>query len=96
MKSTKPITKGAEIFNDYGPLPRSDLLRRYGYLTDNYAQYDVIELPTTSIVEEAFRYTGLNDERELRVSVCRRYPYQSALPSLLSIHSSVYYVSMTA
>lgn len=45
MKTTKPIPAGSEIFNDYGPLPRSDLLRRYGYITPNYAQYDVVEIP---------------------------------------------------
>ena len=27
-------------------LPRSDLLRRYGYITENYAQYDVAEITT--------------------------------------------------
>lgn len=43
MRSTKPIAAGEEIFNDYGPLPRSDLLRMYGYVTSNYAQYDVVE-----------------------------------------------------
>jgi SET domain-containing protein 6 len=46
MKSMKPIARGEEIFNDYGPLPRSDLLRRYGYITENYAQYDVAEITT--------------------------------------------------
>jgi SET domain-containing protein 6 len=45
MKALKPIKAGEEIFNDYGPLPRSDLLRRYGYITDNYAHYDVVEIP---------------------------------------------------
>lgn len=45
MKALKMIKAGEEIFNDYGPLPRSDLLRRYGYITDNYAQYDVVEVP---------------------------------------------------
>jgi N-lysine methyltransferase SETD6 len=50
MRSTKKIRKGEEIYNDYGSLPRSDLLRRYGYVTDNYAQYDVVELSTLSIV----------------------------------------------
>jgi N-lysine methyltransferase SETD6 len=46
MKSIKPIARGEEIFNDYGPLPRSDLLRRYGYITENYARYDVAEITT--------------------------------------------------
>ncbi|KAF8859575.1 SET domain-containing protein [Acephala macrosclerotiorum] len=50
MRAIRPINKGDEIFNDYGQLPRSDLLRRYGYVTDNYAQYDVAELPTKSIL----------------------------------------------
>lgn len=56
MKALKPIKAGEEIFNDYGPLPRSDLLRRYGYITDNYAQYDVVEVPfqlVTSFASEA-------------------------------------------
>ncbi|KAF2490492.1 SET domain-containing protein [Lophium mytilinum] len=44
MKALKPIKTGDEIFNDYGPLPRSDLLRRYGYITDNYTPYDVVEI----------------------------------------------------
>lgn len=43
MKATRPIKSGEEVFNDYGPLPRSELFRMYGYVTDNYAQYDVVE-----------------------------------------------------
>jgi SET domain-containing protein 6 len=45
MRALKAIAAGEEIFNDYGALPRSDLLRRYGYVTDNYAVYDVVEIP---------------------------------------------------
>ncbi|KAK5001988.1 hypothetical protein LTR28_011972 [Elasticomyces elasticus] len=41
MKALKPIQAGEEIFNDYGPLPRADLLRRYGYITDNYKVYQI-------------------------------------------------------
>ncbi|KAL4872035.1 hypothetical protein BDV12DRAFT_5517 [Aspergillus spectabilis] len=44
MKAIKPIQAGEEILNDYGEIPRADLLRRYGYVTDNYTPYDVIEL----------------------------------------------------
>ncbi len=44
MKTIKPVQKGDELFNDYGPLPRADVLRRYGYITDNYAKYDVVEV----------------------------------------------------
>ncbi|KAL4988985.1 hypothetical protein BDW68DRAFT_81143 [Aspergillus falconensis] len=59
MKAIKPIRAGEEIFNDYGEIPRSDLLRRYGYVTDNYAQYDVIDLSLDSLCSSA----GLSDSR---------------------------------
>lgn len=54
MRAIKPIRAGEEIFNDYGQLPRSDLLRRYGYITPNYVQYDVVEIPRQLIID-AFR-----------------------------------------
>ena len=44
MKTIKTVSVGEELFNDYGPLPRADVLRRYGYVTDNYAKYDVVEI----------------------------------------------------
>lgn len=53
MKATRPVKAGDEIFNDYGPLPRSGLLRMYGYITDNYAQYDVVELSSQVIYDVA-------------------------------------------
>jgi SET domain-containing protein 6 len=53
MKAIKPIQAGEEIFNDYGELPRADLLRRYGYVTANYAQYDVVELSLDQICRSA-------------------------------------------
>jgi len=56
MKALTTIRPGEEIFNDYGPLPRSDLLRRYGYITDNYAKYDVVEIPFDMI-----RKAAIND-----------------------------------
>lgn len=49
MRAIKAISKNEEILNDYGQLPRSDLLRRYGYVTDNYRQYDVAEISSDSI-----------------------------------------------
>lgn len=59
MKATKPIPAGSEIFNDYGPLPRSDLLRRYGYITPNYAQYDVVEIPFDLVAQLATQHNLL-------------------------------------
>ncbi|KIW03364.1 uncharacterized protein PV09_05572 [Verruconis gallopava] len=70
MKAIKPIASGEEIFNDYGPLPRSDLLRRYGYITDNYAQYDVTEIPSIMIVDVSKDQLKLDDaEVEQRTSL---------------------------
>jgi SET domain-containing protein 6 len=79
MRTIKPIAAGEEIFNDYGPLPRSDLLRRYGYITDQYAVYDVVEMSTESMLS-AFRTGGrvnpnlqLNSEDlEKRVELTQR------------------------
>ena len=53
MKAIKPISAGAEIFNDYGEIPRADLLRRYGYVTDNYSPYDLVELSLELICHAA-------------------------------------------
>ena len=50
MRSTRPIVKGEEILNDYGPLPRAELLRRYGYITEKYEKYDVVEVPLDLVV----------------------------------------------
>ncbi|EOA89497.1 Ribosomal lysine N-methyltransferase 4 [Exserohilum turcicum] len=58
MKALKPIRAGEEIFNDYGSLPRSDLLRRYGYVADNYAQYDVVEI-SAELVSQTLASEGL-------------------------------------
>ena len=64
MKALKPIKSGEETFNDYGPLPRSDLLRRYGYITDNYAQYDIVEIPHDLVIDLASK-AGLSAENRL-------------------------------
>ena len=67
MKAIKPIQEGEEIFNDYGEIPRADLLRRYGYVTDNYAPFDVIELSLGDICQAA----GLsNSDVEAQPRVC--------------------------
>ncbi|EMD84936.1 hypothetical protein COCHEDRAFT_1149681 [Bipolaris maydis C5] len=50
------IPAGSEILNYYGPLPSSELLRRYGYVTPEHHRYDVAELPwslvRTALAEE--------------------------------------------
>jgi N-lysine methyltransferase SETD6 len=57
MKATQDIPAGDEIFNDYGPLPRSDLLRMYGYITDNYSAYDVVEV-SADLIENVAASSG--------------------------------------
>jgi N-lysine methyltransferase SETD6 len=59
MKATKAIKAGDEVFNDYGPLPRSDLLRMYGYITDNYSVFDVVEI-SAGLLESAAVTSGMN------------------------------------
>ncbi len=41
----RPIQAGEEILNYYGPLPNGELLRRYGYVSEKHARYDIVELP---------------------------------------------------
>ena len=70
MISLKPIAKGQEIFNDYGQLPRSDLLRRYGYITDNYKKWDVVEIDAETVIEVAGACNELTESQiEARVSL---------------------------
>ena len=61
MIAIKPIKKGEEIFNDYGQLPRSDLLRRYGYITDRYEIWDVVEVDLELIVRKAREYLNMDE-----------------------------------
>ncbi|KAL9090135.1 MAG: hypothetical protein Q9165_005415 [Trypethelium subeluteriae] len=62
MRATKLIKAGEEIFNDYGALPRSELLRRYGYITPRYGKFDVAELPLSLVIESAKKKFGLSAE----------------------------------
>lgn len=57
MKANKSINKGQEILDDSGELPRADLLRRFGYVSDDYAPYDVVELSLETICRAA----GISD-----------------------------------
>ncbi|KPI37297.1 Ribosomal lysine N-methyltransferase 4 [Cyphellophora attinorum] len=59
MYTIRPVKAGEQLYNDYGELPRSELLRCYGYITPNYAQYDVAELAHDLLVELA----GLEDPK---------------------------------
>lgn len=65
MRSIRTISKGEEILNDYGLLPRSDILRRYGYITDQYAPYDVVELSTDTLISALQNGLVLDLEQQL-------------------------------
>ncbi|KAF5013437.1 hypothetical protein FDECE_549 [Fusarium decemcellulare] len=45
VTSLRLIKAGEEILNYYGPHPNSELLRRYGYVTERHSRYDVVEIP---------------------------------------------------
>jgi SET domain-containing protein 6 len=62
MRTIKRIAAGEEIFNDYGPLPRSELLRRYGYITPNYTKYDVVDIPYGLFEDTAKTLFGFSSE----------------------------------
>lgn len=64
MIASKAIKKGQEIFNDYGQRPRSDLLRRYGYITDNAKIWDVVELDTVTVIQMANENHNLNESEK--------------------------------
>src|SRR5579871_2415855 len=51
MTSLRPIKAGDEILNYYGPLPNSDLLRRYGYTSVKHRAHDVVEINWSTILD---------------------------------------------
>ena len=64
MIALKDIRKGEQIFNDFGQLPRSDLLRRYGYVTENYKKWDVVEVDIEDVVQAAGEFNKLSEKRK--------------------------------
>ncbi|ANB11485.1 Rkm4p [Sugiyamaella lignohabitans] len=51
MRSIKKIAKGDQIYNTYGELPNSDLMRRYGYAQAGGTEFDVVEISTDLIID---------------------------------------------
>lgn len=56
----RPIAKGEEILNYYGPLSNGELLRRYGYTTLTHRRWNLVDLAWESVV------TGLKGELPLK------------------------------
>ncbi|KAM7200388.1 ribosomal lysine N-methyltransferase [Naviculisporaceae sp. PSN 640] len=59
------IEPGEEILNYYGPLASSELLRRYGYVTEKHSRYDVVELPWELVakhIKQKLASMGVDDK----------------------------------
>ncbi|KAI0141607.1 SET domain-containing protein [Xylariaceae sp. FL1272] len=61
VTSIRPISAGQEILNYYGPLGNSELLRRYGYVTEHHARYDVVEISWESVLSALKSVVNLDD-----------------------------------
>lgn len=61
MVAIRKIASGQQIYNDFGQLPRSDLLRRYGYVTDNYKRWDVVEVEIETVARAAGKFNKLDN-----------------------------------
>ncbi|TQV94708.1 SET domain-containing protein RMS1 [Cordyceps javanica] len=67
VTALRPIKAGEEILNYYGPHPNSELLRRYGYVTERHARYDVVEIPWDMIEAAAVSQLNLSEEAWAKV-----------------------------
>lgn len=48
--SLRPIARGQEILNYYGPLSNGELLRRYGYVTRAHRRWNLVDLTWQSVL----------------------------------------------
>lgn len=62
MLAIKPIMAGEQLYTHYGELPRADILRRYGYVNDEYAPYDVVEISTQRLIDIAAAKLNLGSQ----------------------------------
>ncbi|KAI5461715.1 SET domain protein [Mariannaea sp. PMI_226] len=62
VTSLRPIKAGEEILNYYGPHPNSELLRRYGYVTDKHSRYDVVEIPWNVVESVMTTHFGISGD----------------------------------
>lgn len=62
MTALRHIKAGEEILNYYGPLPNSELLRRYGYVTSKHSRYDVVEVSWTILESAVAQQLGIGKD----------------------------------
>ncbi|KKA27725.1 hypothetical protein TD95_001300 [Thielaviopsis punctulata] len=60
--SLRPIVAGEEILNYYGPHPNSELLRKYGYVSERHSRYDVVEISFEMVCKHVQAQLGLTDQ----------------------------------
>lgn len=73
MTSLRPIKAGEEVLNYYGPLPNSDLLRRYGYVSEKHDVHTVVEIPWSSILSTIQRRHNVS-ERDVNNAISKLDP----------------------
>jgi N-lysine methyltransferase SETD6 len=66
MRSIKAIPRGEQIYNTYGDLPNSDLLRRYGYVIPE-SKDDIVEVPSDFIIETLSNHSKEEIERRVEI-----------------------------
>lgn len=72
MRSIREISEDEQIYNTYGNLPNSDLLRRYGYVIAG-SRDDIVEVPSEMVIDvvsslpkdEVQRRIDILDEEEI-------------------------------
>lgn len=66
MRSIKAISKSEQIYNTYGNLPDSDLLRRYGYVIPG-AKNDIVEISSDLIIRALSTHPKQEVDRRIEV-----------------------------
>lgn len=60
----RPIARGDEILNYYGPLSCGELLRRYGYVTPTHRRWNLVDLAWAPVLAALRGALGLRDDDE--------------------------------
>lgn len=58
----RPIAKGEEILNYYGPLSNGELLRRYGYVTRTHRRWNLVDLSWETFLAKLKREVALSEK----------------------------------
>lgn len=74
VTSLRPIKAGEQVLNYYGPHPNSELLRRYGYVTEKHSRYDVVELPWDVIESVLVERLGISESTLKKAASTPRIP----------------------